>query len=208
VTKISESLGKFSLREHRRFGGCARHLVSPQAARVTRAGYFFSDTRAATAFSRSTERWKTGCNDRSPDRTTADRGPPRLGPCQIDADHFAIAALWRDVDGCAPIAVPFQIARLRKRMRRHFEDEAELIEAAGTPFCACHHEEHESMLRLCDQAYLLSDSNGRGARALLRATLPRLMRRHIVGMDQIAVLIIHSAVGRHAILESEPLEPA
>src|SRR5262249_13344823 len=88
------------------------------------------------------------------------------------------------------------------------EDEAELIEAAGTPFCACHHEEHESMLRLCDQAYLLSDSNGRGARALLRATLPRLMRRHIVGMDQIAVFIIHSAVGRHAILESEPLEPA
>jgi hemerythrin len=116
-----------------------------------------------------------------------------LGHAKIDADHFAIADYWQQATTCPLIAVPFQIARLRKRMRRHFDDEAALIEAAGAPFCACHREEHDAMLQLCDDARLLSDTNARGARALLHRRLPRLMRAHIDGMDQIAVLMMCSA---------------
>ncbi len=122
-----------------------------------------------------------------------------LGHAKIDSDHFAIADYWLQLTCCEPIAVPFHIARLRKRMRDHFNDEAALVEATGRPFGCAHRQEHAAMLRLCDQAYRLSDTNQRGARALLRNKLPRLMREHIICMDQIAVLIINTATQERAI---------
>jgi hemerythrin len=124
-----------------------------------------------------------------------------LGHAKIDADHFAIADCWRQATTCPLIAAPFQIARLRKRMRRHFDDEAALIEAAGAPFCACHREEHDAMLGLCDEAYLLSGTDTRRACALLRRRLPGLMRAHIDGMDQIAVLIMNAEAEARALAD-------
>jgi hemerythrin len=116
-----------------------------------------------------------------------------LGHAEIDSDHFAIADYWLQLTQCEPIAVSFHIARLRKRMRSHFNHEAALVEAIGAPFPHAHHGEHNAMLRLCDEAYELSDRDRRAARALLRSRLPRLMRNHIICMDQIAVLMINTA---------------
>ncbi|MCC7347500.1 MAG: hypothetical protein IT538_08890 [Variibacter sp.] len=116
-----------------------------------------------------------------------------LGHAEIDADHFAIADCWRQTLQCKPIAMPFQIARLRKLMRNHFMREATLVEATGTTFCACHQREHDSILNLCDDAYGLAENRWQKARALLRDTLPPAVREHIISMDQVAVLIIHTA---------------
>jgi hypothetical protein len=82
-----------------------------------------------------------------------------LGHTQIDSDHFAIADWWMKATLCAPVALPFHIAALRKTMRAHFSREAALVEAAGTPFCHCHRREHDVMLELCDDAYELSARN-------------------------------------------------
>ena len=116
-----------------------------------------------------------------------------LGHTQIDSDHFAIADWWMKVTLCQPIALPFHIAGLRRTMRGHFNREAALVEATGTPFCCGHHREHDTMLELCDEAYELSARSLRKARAVLRDKLPRLMRDHINSMDQIVVLIIRAA---------------
>ena len=133
--------------------------------------------------------------------------PPMIGPrhalghVEIDADHFAIADYWRQAMDCSPIAVPFYIARLRKRMRAHFSHEVQLVEAAGAQFCSSHRLEHEAMLRLCDDALSLAESNWRRARALLRTDLMRMLRDHINCTDQIAVLVINEASAER---ESQP----
>lgn len=112
----------------------------------------------------------------------------------IDTDHLAIANWWMRMTQCTQVALPFHIAGLRKAMRDHFGREAALVEATGTAFCSCHRNEHAVLLELCDDAYELTAHNPRAARALLRSRLPRLMRDHINIMDQIAVLVIRSAV--------------
>lgn len=131
---------------------------------------------------------------------TTDRAAPALigrrhalGHAEIDADHFAIADAWGRAMQCAPIALPFHVARLRKLMRGHFDNEAALVEAAGTEFCVCHRREHDTMLALCDDVYALSERNPGRARSLLRRRMPPLVRAHIDGMDQITVLIIGRA---------------
>ncbi|HEY2134951.1 MAG TPA: hypothetical protein VGH49_03630 [Xanthobacteraceae bacterium] len=122
-----------------------------------------------------------------------------LGHAKIDADHFDIADYWLQAMSCESIAIPFFIARLRKRMRNSFNDEAGLVEAAGSWLGRAHQWEHAAMLELCDAAYELSKSDRRGARALLRKRLPRLMREHIICMDQVAVLVINTAMQGQAI---------
>ncbi|MGE3146260.1 MAG: hypothetical protein AB7K35_11800 [Pseudorhodoplanes sp.] len=121
-----------------------------------------------------------------------------LGHAEIDADHFAIANWWMRATQCAPIALPFHIAGLRKSMRDHFGRESALVEASGVSFCACHRNEHNVLLELCDDAYALTARNLRSARALLRNKLPRLMRDHINTMDQIAVLMMRDAAEKRA----------
>ena len=122
-----------------------------------------------------------------------------LGHAEIDSDHFAIADWWMRVTQCAPIALPFHIAGLRRVMRNHFSREAALVEAAGTPFCHCHRNEHNILLELCDDAYALSTRNLWSARALLRNRMPRQIRDHINSMDQIAVLVIRAASEHRAV---------
>jgi hemerythrin-like metal-binding protein len=115
-----------------------------------------------------------------------------LGHSQIDSEHFAIADCWSQTIRAAPAGLPLTIARLRKVMRRHFEHESRLIEAAGVKFCACHRVEHEAMLSLCDDAYVLAERDRRASQILLRK-LPRLMKDHIICTDQIAVLMMQAA---------------
>lgn len=115
-----------------------------------------------------------------------------LGHPQIDSEHFAIADCWSRSIRANPVGLPLAVARLRKVMRRHFEHEAELIEAAGVTFCACHRVEHDTMLALCDDAYGLAERDWRASQVLLRK-LPRLMKDHIICTDQIAVLMIQAA---------------
>jgi hemerythrin len=131
-----------------------------------------------------------------PSRQTLIGNSHALGHAAIDADHFAIADCWLAAMRCAPVALPFHIARLRRLMRRHFEHEAALVEATGTPFCRFHRREHEAMLALCDDAYALADRNWRKARALLRDKLPAAVRGHVISMDQVAVLVINTAAER------------
>lgn len=119
-----------------------------------------------------------------------------LGHPEIDFDHFAIADCWLRTMRAEPVALPLHIARLRKLMLRHFEHEANLVEATGTRFCLCHRREHDAMLSLCEDAYEMSYRNGRAALMRLRR-LPRLVRDHIICMDQIAVLIINTARQNH-----------
>jgi hypothetical protein len=123
-----------------------------------------------------------------------------LGHAQIDREHFIIADWWMKAMLCLPIALPFHVAGLRRAMREHFSREAALVEATGEPLCFRHRCEHDSMLALCEDAYAQSGRSQRAARALLRNELPRLLRDHINGMDQIAVLIIRAAQDRAASL--------
>jgi hypothetical protein len=117
-----------------------------------------------------------------------------LGHADIDFDHFAIADAWMEARLSESIALPMRVARLRRLMRAHFEHEAALVEATGSRFCQCHRREHDAMLAMCDEALSLAERRPRSARSVLRA-LPPLFRSHIDCMDQIAVLIIHSAAG-------------
>lgn len=130
--------------------------------------------------------------------------PPLIGPKHalghvlIDADHSAIADAWLRAVSCEPIQFPFLIARLRKLMKTHFDNEARLMQSAGGTLCACHRSEHGAMLKICDQAAALSPDNLRRAQSLLRNRLPRMMRSHIACMDQIAVLFINAGSGGYS----------
>ncbi len=119
-----------------------------------------------------------------------------LGHTLIDADHLAIADAWSRAVSCQPIQLPFLIARLRKLMKAHFDNEATLMHLAGGALCECHRTEHRALLGLCDQAAALSPDNSRRAQSLLRSRLPRMMRNHIACMDQIAVLFINTSSER------------
>lgn len=86
----------------------------------------------------------------------------------------------------------FFIARLKKLMRRHFDHEAMLMEEAGGRMCECHSQEHQTLLALCDRASALSRGRWQRAKSLLRTELPKLVREHIISMDQLTVLFINS----------------
>jgi hemerythrin len=115
-----------------------------------------------------------------------------LGHEAIDRDHMAIADWWLRAVSCKPIQSAFFIARLKKLMRDHFERETILMEWAGGRLCECHVREHRMLLALCDQATALSDRNWQMAQSLLRTKLPKLVREHIISMDQLAVVFINT----------------
>jgi len=115
-----------------------------------------------------------------------------LGHDAIDADHKAITQWWLRTVDCEQIQFSFFVARLRKLMRDHFDREAGLMEQAGGRLCDCHRREHQMLLDLCDRATTLSGDDWRKARSLLRTQLPRLVREHIISMDQFAVLFINA----------------
>jgi hemerythrin len=115
-----------------------------------------------------------------------------LGHAAIDLDHRDIAECWEGAADCEPIELPFFLARLKRSMRRHFDREAALMLQAGGHLCECHQREHRTLLGLCDQAMAVTDRNWRRARSLLRNDLAKLVRAHVVSMDQIAVLFIRA----------------
>jgi hemerythrin len=121
-----------------------------------------------------------------------------LGHAAIDADHAEMAQWWLRTVSCEPLQLAFFIARLKKLMLNHFDREAALMEEAGGRLCECHRREHRMLVALCDQATVLARRNGRKARSLLRVELPRLVREHIICMDQLTVLFIntHGEIGR------------
>jgi hemerythrin len=115
-----------------------------------------------------------------------------LGHERIDSDHKEIADWWLRIVNCEPIQYPFYIARLKKLMRSHFDHEAALLAGAGSALCDCHHQEHQALLDLCDQAIALSRADWRRSQLILRNRLPKLVREHIISMDQFAVLYLNT----------------
>lgn len=115
-----------------------------------------------------------------------------LGHDVIDSDHQAIADWWLQTVTCEPIQFAFFMARLKKLMSTHFDHEAALMEEAGGRMCECHSQEHRMLLTVCDQASVLSLSRWRRAQSLLRTELPKLVREHIISMDQLTVLFINT----------------
>lgn len=77
-------------------------------------------------------------------------------------------------------------------MRTHFDHEAALMQEAGGLMCPCHSSEHQMLLALCDEANALSRNHWRKAQSLLRTKLPKLVREHIISMDQLIVLFINT----------------
>jgi len=120
---------------------------------------------------------------------------PMLGHADIDSDHQAITAHLLRTVACEPLQFPFFMARLKKLLRNHFDHEAELMERAGGYLCIRHREEHEALLDLCDQAKELSLRSLKKAQALLRSKFPKLVREHVLYMDQAAVLFLHTSPG-------------
>jgi hemerythrin-like metal-binding protein len=115
-----------------------------------------------------------------------------LGHDAIDDEHRAIADGWQRAVNCEQLQFPFLIARLKTLLRVHFDHEAALMHLAGGTLCQCHRNEHQMLLNLCDQASAQAGTNWRRAQSLLRNKFPRLMRSHIVEMDQIVVLFINT----------------
>jgi len=118
-----------------------------------------------------------------------------LGHQVIDSDHMAIADWWQRAVKCEQVQSTFFIARLKKLMREHFDHEALLMEQAGGRLCECHRWEHQEWIELCDQAQALSRYNWKRARSLLRTELPRLVREHIISMDQFTVIFLNTNGG-------------
>jgi len=115
-----------------------------------------------------------------------------LGHNVIDSDHFAIADWWLRTVTSEPIQFEFFAARLKRLLRIHFDHEALLMQEAGGRMCECHDQEHRLLLSMCDQAITLGDAHFRMARSLLRTKFPKLVREHIISMDQLTVLFINN----------------
>ena len=118
--------------------------------------------------------------------------PERLGHDQIDSDHLEITTCWSRLVSCQPIQFPFLMARLKRLMRNHFAREQEIMRQHNSTLCACHQQEHENLLGLCDEAARLNESDWRAARSLLKAEFPKRVREHIICMDQLLVLFINT----------------
>jgi hemerythrin len=115
-----------------------------------------------------------------------------LGHDLIDSDLKAIADGWSRAVTCEQIQFPFLLARMKKLMRSHFSHEAVLMRSSGGMLCECHQREHGVLIELCDKAAAQSVNNWRRTQSLLRNKFPKLIRDHIAGMDQIAVLFINT----------------
>jgi len=115
-----------------------------------------------------------------------------LGHDLIDSDHFAIADWWQRTVTCEPIQFSFFVARLKKLMCTHFVHEALLMQEAGGQMCGCHNQEHHMLLTLCDQATALGPARLKTAQAILRTKFRKMIREHIISMDQLTVLFINS----------------
>src|SRR5215472_1125104 len=118
--------------------------------------------------------------------------PERLGHEIIDSDHIEISNWWFRVVNCAPLQFPFFIVRLKKLMDRHFAHEAEIMRHLGGTLCACHQNEHEALLRFCDNAAKVSQYDWAQARGALRRDFPRYIREHIICRDQLVVLSVNT----------------
>ncbi|HEY1364063.1 MAG TPA: hypothetical protein VGF60_17615 [Xanthobacteraceae bacterium] len=119
----------------------------------------------------------------------------RLGHVLIDSDHKEIADWWLRAVNCDQLQSAFFIARLKRLMRSHFDHEALLMQWAGGRLCECHKREHQLLLDVCDRAGALSRHNWPKAQSLLRSEMPKLVREHIISMDQLTVLFINSRDG-------------
>jgi hypothetical protein len=118
-----------------------------------------------------------------------------LGHDWIDRDLRAIGDGWLSAVTCEPIQFPFFIARMKKLLQTHFDQEESLMRSSGGALCECHRTEHRVLLDVCNQAWSCSVDNWRRTQSLLRNRFPRLIRDHISGMDQIAVLFIDANKG-------------
>jgi hemerythrin len=115
-----------------------------------------------------------------------------LGHEAIDLDHRAMADCWAAAVSCERLQFEFLLARLKRLMRDHFDREAALMAQAGGRLCDCHCREHRMLLDLCERAGTLAPDNWCKAQSLLRNELPRLVREHIISMDQLAVLFLNT----------------
>jgi hemerythrin len=118
-----------------------------------------------------------------------------LGHPVIDLELAEIGRHWLRAVSCEALEFPLNLARLRKVMARHFEHEAELIAQTKRGLCTHHQADHKSLLDVCGEASALYDLNLRKSRSLIRHTLAKMMRQHIIYSDQCAVLIMHTYGG-------------
>jgi hemerythrin len=117
-----------------------------------------------------------------------------LGHPFIDTEHAAIGELWLRAVSCDRREFPLHLARLKKAMERHFEHEADLLAEVGRGLCASHRAEHRSLLDLCSDASALHGRDWRRSQSLLRNKFVRMVREHIISMDQCAVLTMRTAI--------------
>ena len=116
-----------------------------------------------------------------------------LGETVIDAGYQAIARCWSHAVTCPELQFPMHNARLRKLLTALHEGEQKLIESAGGWMCACHRQEHDALLAICQKAKTLQGSHWRKAQSLLRRQFRRLFREHIICMDSITVLLVRES---------------
>jgi hemerythrin len=115
-----------------------------------------------------------------------------LGHDVIDSEHAAISNCWFYAVNCPPIEFPLRLARLKKLMAMHFEHESALLAQSGYALCRYHHNEHRMLLELCDQVMTSHERDWKKAQSLLQKKFAKLVREHVITMDQCAVLLIHS----------------
>jgi hemerythrin len=118
-----------------------------------------------------------------------------LGHGDIDADHVEISDCWFQAVNCTPIQFPFLIARMKKLMVKHFAREDDIMARVDAALCSCHRQEHDMLIGLCDRAARLSKYDWRATQRLLRDEFPKLVREHIICMDQLLVLHLNTCGG-------------
>ena len=121
----------------------------------------------------------------------------RLGFGAMDATHREfgerIDALMKADDA----SIPRALGALAEHLRSHFDEEREWMESTGFPSAACHHEEHEAVLRSVNEVQNMGDP--RVARALA-SELERWFPEHTDAMDRgLAKWMVKAKLGGYPI---------
>jgi hypothetical protein len=115
-----------------------------------------------------------------------------LGHDVIDFAYAAISNCWLHALNCIPLELPLRLARLKKLMAAQFANESVLLAQFGYSLCRFPHDEHRILFELCDQVLAFHEHDRQKALSLLHRKFAKLVRKHIITMDQCAVLLMRS----------------
>ena len=110
------------------------------------------------------------------------------GDMIIDADHVAFEVLIAEAGAADDAKLGAALARLRRHLEEHFEQEDVMMSETGFPAAVFHRVDHDKVLDRVDAA--IADNamgNLRAVRAFLEDELPAWFVGHVATLDAVTV---------------------